>query len=66
MPPLPPADTVWVEVPIEDDYSDGDPSHRPPIPPYSPCDPGLYLEKLARKWMEDRGDIQTGTYGNRS
>ncbi|KAI9842657.1 MAG: hypothetical protein M1830_007788, partial [Pleopsidium flavum] len=46
--------TQAITVPINE-YSDGDVSHRPVQPPYTPCEPDLYLEKLAKKWMGDTG-----------
>ncbi|KAI9817154.1 MAG: hypothetical protein M1827_001266 [Pycnora praestabilis] len=44
-----------VIVPIND-HSDGDLSHRPTAASLSRIDPGIYLEKVAAKWMEDRGE----------
>ena len=42
-------------VPINE-YSDGDPSHRPNNPQWTVVDPPLiYLDKLATGWMEHQG-----------
>ncbi len=54
-----------ITVPING-YSDGDVSHRPAQPPYVPCEPVLYLEKLARKWMEDTGMAEQGNHSSAS
>lgn len=58
MPPKATANQL-VLVPING-YSDGDVSHRPAQLPYAPYDPALYLEKLAKKWMEDSGMAEPG------
>lgn len=58
MPPKATANQL-VLVPING-YSDGDVSHRPAQPPYAPCDLALYLEKLAKKWMEESEMAEPG------
>ncbi|KAI9877552.1 MAG: hypothetical protein M1830_003600 [Pleopsidium flavum] len=53
--------TQAITVPINE-YSDGDVSHRPVQPPYTPCEPDLYLGKLAKKWMGDTGMAEQDQY----
>ena len=57
MPPKVAAQAVTVPI---GEYSDGDASHRPANSSYAPCDPAMYLEKLAKKWMDDRGLAEQG------
>jgi hypothetical protein len=40
--------------------SDGDATHRPKNAAYIPADDSLYLEKLASRWMEARGEAVSG------
>ncbi|KAI9705912.1 MAG: hypothetical protein M1836_005318 [Candelina mexicana] len=48
-----------ITVPV-DGYSDGDASHRPAGDQYNMITPDIYLEKLARQWMDDRGEAEPG------
>ncbi len=48
-----------ITVPING-YSDGDVSYRPADKQYNKITPDIYLEKLARRWMEDRGEAGPG------
>ncbi|KAI9719391.1 MAG: hypothetical protein M1812_003462 [Candelaria pacifica] len=48
-----------ITVPIKG-YSDGDASHRPADDQYNMITPDIYLEKLARQWIEDGGKANSG------
>jgi hypothetical protein len=52
-------DTV-IKVPINSTFSDGNPDVWPTDPRYRKADPSLYLDKLARMWMKQRGELRPG------
>ncbi|KZF22048.1 hypothetical protein L228DRAFT_283239 [Xylona heveae TC161] len=57
MAPSPPGSSVVVPI---NGYSDGDATHRPKVPPFNIIQATIYLEKLAKQWMEDRGEARPG------
>lgn len=48
-----------LEIAIDETFSDGDRSQWP-FMTYDPCDDLIYREKLARRWMEKRGEDRAG------
>ena len=53
-------DVPMIKVPIDSTFSDGNRDVWPNDPRYRKADPSVYLEKLARMWMKQRGELKPG------
>ncbi|KAI9729283.1 MAG: hypothetical protein M1834_006954 [Cirrosporium novae-zelandiae] len=52
--------STLTSIPLPSDYSDSDPSYKPDKPNYQRGKPDIYLQKLANKWMEEKGLKEKG------